>query len=85
MRPPEIRVKHFPCILPGNVICWPGGKGSPHFHSFAEADKADGEYYRSLTPEQRLEILFDLVKSQQPDEPEQRLERVCRIIKLQED
>jgi uncharacterized protein YdeI (YjbR/CyaY-like superfamily) len=55
------------------------------FHSFAEADKAEGEYYRSLTPEQRLEILFDLVKSQQPDEPEQRLERVCRIIKLQED
>ena len=35
-----------------------------------------------LTPEQRLEILFDLVKSQQPDDPEQRLERVCRIIKL---
>jgi hypothetical protein len=55
------------------------------FHSFAEADKADDEYYRSLTPEQRLEILFDLVKSQQPDEPEPRLERVCRIIKLQED
>jgi uncharacterized protein YdeI (YjbR/CyaY-like superfamily) len=55
------------------------------FHSFAEADKAEVEYHRSLTPEQRLEILFDLVKSQQPDEAEQRLERVCRIIKLQED
>jgi hypothetical protein len=55
------------------------------FHSFAEADKAEVEFYRSLTPEQRLEILFDLVQSQQPDETEQRLERVCRIIKLQED
>jgi ABC-type multidrug transport system ATPase subunit len=55
------------------------------FHSFAEAGKADDEYYRSLTPEQRLEILLELVQSQQPDEAEQRLERVCRIIKLQED
>jgi uncharacterized protein YdeI (YjbR/CyaY-like superfamily) len=55
------------------------------FHSFAEADKAEAQYYRSLTPEQRLEILFDLVDSQKPDETEQRLERVCRIIKLQED
>jgi hypothetical protein len=55
------------------------------FHSFAEAAKADDAYYRSLSPEQRLEILFDLVKSQQTDETEQRLERVCRIIKLQED
>jgi uncharacterized protein YdeI (YjbR/CyaY-like superfamily) len=55
------------------------------FRSFAEADKAEAEYYRSLTPEQRLEILFDLVQSQQPDGTYQRLERVCRIIKLQED
>ena len=55
------------------------------FHSLADADKADEEYYRSLTPEQRLEILFDLIQSQQPDEAEQRLERVCRVIKLQDD
>jgi uncharacterized protein YdeI (YjbR/CyaY-like superfamily) len=54
------------------------------FHSFAEADQAEKEYYRSLTPEQRLEILFDLVKTQQPDEVEPRLERVYRVIKLQE-
>ncbi len=55
------------------------------FHSFAEADQAEDKYYRSLTPEQRLELLLDLVKAQQPDETEPRLERVCRIIKLQED
>ncbi|HTA29047.1 MAG TPA: hypothetical protein VK731_01105 [Candidatus Cybelea sp.] len=55
------------------------------FHSFAEAGQAEDKYYRSLTPEQRLELLLDLVKAQQPDETEQRLERVCRIIKLQED
>jgi hypothetical protein len=54
------------------------------YHSFAEADEADGEFYRSLTPEQRLEILFDFVKSQQPEGVEQSLERVCRIIKLHE-
>ncbi len=60
-------------------------KAARIFHSFAEAEKADDEYYRSLTPEQRLGILFDVVQSQQPDEAEQRLERVCRIIKLQED
>jgi uncharacterized protein YdeI (YjbR/CyaY-like superfamily) len=60
-------------------------KAARIFHSFAEAGQADDEYYRSLTPQQRLEILFELVKSRQPDEAEQRLERVCRVIKLQED
>ena len=55
------------------------------FRSFAEADQANVEYYRSLTPEQRLEILFELIANAQPDETEQRPERVCRIIKLQED
>jgi uncharacterized protein YdeI (YjbR/CyaY-like superfamily) len=54
------------------------------FHSFAEAEKADDEYYRSLTPQQRLQILLELVKSKSADEPEQRLERVCRVIKLQD-
>ena len=60
-------------------------KAARVFHSFAEAEQADADYYRSLTPEQRLEILFELVKSQQPDGTEQRLERVCRVIKLQDD
>jgi hypothetical protein len=55
------------------------------FRSFAEADKADREFYRSLTPEQRLEMLCDLIASAYPDEIKQRLERVCRVIKLQED
>jgi hypothetical protein len=55
------------------------------FHSFAEADKADQEFYRSLLPEQRLEMLCDLIASAYPNEIKQRLERVCRVIKLQED
>ena len=55
------------------------------FSSFAEADKADFEYYQSLTPEQRFDILGELIALAQPNEDKQRLKRVCRIIKLQED
>ena len=33
------------------------------FSSHEEADKADREYYRSLTPERRVEILLELVES----------------------
>jgi hypothetical protein len=55
------------------------------FRSFAEADKADAAYYRSLTPIQRLEILFELIAGAHPDEIEQRSKRVYRVAKLQED
>ena len=55
------------------------------FRSFAEADKAAREFYQSLLPEQRLEMLCDLIAASHPNEINQRLERVCRIIKLQED
>jgi hypothetical protein len=55
------------------------------FRSFAEADKADREFYQSLLPEQRLEMLCDLIATSYPDEIKQGLERVCRVIKLQED
>ena len=55
------------------------------FRSFAEADKADFEYYHSLTPEQRLDILGELIARAHPDKTGQRIEKVCRIIKLQED
>jgi hypothetical protein len=55
------------------------------FRSFAEADKADFEYYQSLTPEQRLDILGELIARAHPDKTGQRIEKVSRIIKLQED
>lgn len=55
------------------------------FHSFAEADKADFEYYQSLTPEQRLDILGELIARAHPKAFEQGIERVYRVIKLQED
>ena len=55
------------------------------FNSFAEADKADRESYQSFTPEQRLEMLFELIARSNPDKAGQRIEKVSRIIKLQED
>ena len=52
------------------------------FHSFEESEKADKEYYLSLTPEERLEILFELIDRYQPHETQPRLERVYRVVKL---
>jgi hypothetical protein len=52
------------------------------FSSFAESDRADREYYRSLTPEQRLNILLELVARAQADETEQGFARVYRVVKL---
>jgi len=54
------------------------------FHSFAEAEQADREYYRSLTPEQRLDILLDLDAQRwdSPDEAAKGFERVYRITQL---
>ena len=48
------------------------------FRSFAEAEKADREFYKKLTGNERLRILVELLNHY----PEQRLERVSRITKL---
>jgi len=52
------------------------------FESFEEAEEADKEYYRSLSPAQRVEILLILRDQYNPydDELTKRFERVCRII-----
>ncbi len=52
-------------------------------HSHREAEQADNEYYRRLTPEQRLDILLALINPE-PEEhgPQSRLERVYRIVEL---
>lgn len=53
------------------------------FRSFAEADQADLAYYRSLTPQQRLDILLTLVeRGKQPHEIGQKPARVYRVMKL---
>jgi len=51
------------------------------FRSFEEAEQADREFYRSLTGQQRLDILLQLIAQH---EPPKRLERVFRIVKLEE-
>jgi len=56
------------------------------FKSHAEAEAADIEYYRSLTPQERLEILCELVADYDAgfDESKRRLQRVYRITSLEE-
>ena len=53
------------------------------FSSHEEADRADDEYYRSLTPQQRLDIFLEILwRGRTHDEAGERLERVYRIVKL---
>jgi vacuolar-type H+-ATPase subunit B/Vma2 len=48
------------------------------FSSFAEAEKADRDFYKKLTGNERLQIQVELLNHA----PEQRLERISRITKL---
>jgi hypothetical protein len=53
-------------------------KKAVKFRNFTEAEKADREFYRQLSGQERLNILLELTKH----EPERRLERVYRVTKL---
>jgi hypothetical protein len=55
------------------------------FDSLSQADDADTKYYAGLTPEQRLEVLFELIAMQRDslDENSQRFERVYRVTELE--
>ena len=53
------------------------------FNSFEEADAADAREDLRLTPEQRIEILFELQERGYADAAQQRFERVYRITELQ--
>ena len=48
------------------------------FRNLAEAEKADREFYKKLSGNERLQLLLQLLNHA----PEQRLERVSRITKL---
>ena len=48
------------------------------FRNFAEAEKADRDFYKKLTGNERLQVLVELLNHA----PKQRLERVSRITKL---
>jgi hypothetical protein len=54
------------------------------FESHADADRADREFYASLSPAERLDILLDLVATYQESvgEAAKGFERVHRIIEL---
>jgi hypothetical protein len=49
------------------------------FKSHQEADQADRDYYLSLTPEERIRILMQLIEDFYGPQP--RLERVFKIVK----
>ena len=54
------------------------------FHSFADAERADKEYYRSLSPDERMKILLALIdqwRDIKSDEPTEGFKRVYRITK----
>jgi len=54
------------------------------FHSFSEAEKVNKEYYRSLSPAKRVEILLELRAQWQDskaNEASEGFKRVYRIIK----
>ena len=54
------------------------------FRTAAEADQADRAYYRSLTPQRRLEIMLEIVYNHhtggKPDATLPRLSRVYRVV-----
>jgi hypothetical protein len=54
------------------------------FRSFEESERADREYYRSLTGAQRVDILLDLVNRWNGDEAAKGFGRVYRITNLAE-
>ena len=55
------------------------------FDSFEEAERADAEYYASLTPKDRVDILLELIENYRRSlGPADRFERVCRVTDLRE-
>jgi hypothetical protein len=57
------------------------------FNQFADAKRADKEYYQSLTPNERLDMLLELIDQNAPRNPDGTREgfrRVGRILKRSE-
>jgi hypothetical protein len=52
------------------------------FHSFDEADHADDEYYRTLSGNEKLQILIELIMPESPDAAV--IERSARVHPLTE-
>jgi hypothetical protein len=54
------------------------------FDSFEEADQADVLFRSRLTPAQRVDIFFEIRERARNNAPEPRLERVCRVLDLEQ-
>ena len=56
------------------------------FDGAAAADEADARYYASLSPQERVDLLLELVNRYRDSlgEAAERLERVCRVTELTE-
>lgn len=56
------------------------------FSSFEAADRAEDEYYKSLSPNERVEILLTIIAQHksQADGSSDRFERVFRVAALSE-
>jgi len=54
------------------------------FSSFDDAERADVEYYASLTPDERVAILLEIIANHREatGETSERLERVYRVTEL---
>jgi len=52
------------------------------FRSFGQAERADREYYRSLSCNQRIEPLLQIVQQARTHATAEGFERVYRIVKL---
>ncbi len=52
------------------------------FSSFGEAEASDREFYRSLTPQERVEIQLELIRRyREAHGIGERLERVARVVR----
>ena len=58
--------------------------GRCKFETLSEADSAEIAYYASLTPEERLNVLFELIRmyGSSQGEDSERFERVYRVDEL---
>jgi ABC-type Na+ transport system ATPase subunit NatA len=65
--------------LPAKSILESWKKRAKKFRSFAGVEKTDRDFYKKLTGNERLQLLVELLNHG----PEQRLERVSRIVKFQ--
>jgi hypothetical protein len=56
------------------------------FRSFDEAERADDEYYASLSPQERVDLLLEMIAAYRESlgETEQGLKRVYRVVELSE-